>query len=175
MCWIKSLTPIRIIGQACGANTLGLDAGIFANSRFDGTTGGIQSLPVLTPSPADVATTSTVSAFYTGARLTYHLPRDVMLPDEVLEARFFYTRDGSRLAVPSDSTLRLDIEKIVDRTGKLVLRDQYGDYISVEPDPTTLTDVGATTLLQAAKKLGTITLRPELSLRATDGSVVKVP
>lgn len=147
-CWIKSLTPLRITGQACGANSIGLDAGIFANKEFAGVSGGISSLPIVNPTIEQSATPASLATFYAGAKLTYHIPRDVMLPSETLDARFLYTKDGSRLTVPGGSAIHLDIESITDKAGRTIDRAKYSDYLTIAPNPTTLTENGAMFVIQ---------------------------
>lgn len=66
-----------------------------------------------------------------------------MLPGETIDARFLYTRSGSRLTVSPDSDIRLEIENITDTGGRSIDRTKYSDYITVAPNPTTLTDNGA--------------------------------
>lgn len=50
MCWIKSLTPIKIVGMACGTNAIG--------------THSSTSIPIIAP-PSDIQTSSGFSNFYT--------------------------------------------------------------------------------------------------------------
>ncbi len=72
----------------------------------------------------------------------------MILPGESIDARIFYTRDGNRLTVPSGSDIRLDIESITDWAGKTVDRSAYSDYMTIAPNPTTLTENGAALVLQ---------------------------
>ncbi len=102
----------------------------------------------MTPTPEQSSTRDSLAAFYTGAKLTYHLSRDVILPNETIDVRFLYTKNGARLTVPSGSAIRLDIESITDTVGNPIDPAKYGDYLSVAPNSTTLTENGAMFILE---------------------------
>ena len=101
MCWIKSLTPIRIAGYACGANTIGLPADILSNALFGGTSVGTAGMTLSSPTSDHTATVPAMTAYYSGARLTYHLEKNTILPDDAIEARFLYSRDNTLFTVPT--------------------------------------------------------------------------
>jgi hypothetical protein len=102
----------------------------------------------VSPTPDKTSTRASLAVFYTGANLTYHLSRDVILPNETIDVRFLYTKNSARLTVPSGSTIRLDIESITDIAGNIIDSAKYGDYLSVAPNPTTLTENGATFVIE---------------------------
>lgn len=175
-CWISSLTPIRIIWEACGANTIWLDAALLANSVFQGGWSAIFHSASVTPPPwtPDAATARTLGNFYTWARLTYHLSRDVMLPWESIQARFVYARDNALLSVPRGSDIRLDVLSIRDKTGNVVDISNLDKYLDVTPGSTSFSEEGTAFLLWAQDNIWTLTLRATLTIPALDGSRMTV-
>ena len=110
-------------------------------------------MPIVNPTTEQSATRVSLAAFYAGAKLTYHITRDVMLPSETIDARFLYTKDGARLTVPSGSDIRIDIESITDRAGNIVAPADHGEYLTIAPNPTTLTENGAMFILSSKGKI----------------------
>ncbi len=167
-CWIKSLVPLRITWNACTANSIGLDSGIFAASENNQSLWGIRQLPVIGISPQDSWTLSGMTNFYSWSKLTYHLSHNRVLPSENLQTHFFLTKNNARLAVTPWSKLQMNIEKIVDINGKTVDPQWYNEYVSIAPNPTPFSDIGASSLIQSKNKLWTIYIRAVLQIPTTD-------
>lgn len=100
-----------------------------------------------------MATSGSLALFYTGARLTYHLSRDTILPRDTIDARFLYIKDNSRLTVPTGTDIRLDIQSIRDKAGVLIDPSRYSEYLTIAPNPTTLTENGALYVLTSRDQL----------------------
>ena len=124
------------------------------------------------PSSDTAATSATLATFYSGARLTYHLSRDVMLPGESIEARFFYARDNALMGVPDSSNITLDVLSIRDKAGQNIDITEADRYIDITPNSTRFAEDGSTFLVQSEDAIGTVTLRATLTLPALDGSTM---
>lgn len=108
----------------------------------------IASLPIFNPAPENTATVAALNTTYAGGRLTYHLDRTSILPGESLNTHFFYSRSGSLLATPADSTIEIEVMDIRDKTGNTINIDKKDTYISIAPSSMRMGTQGVQFLIQ---------------------------
>lgn len=159
LCWIKSLTPPRIIAWSCSSNTIWLSQ---------------SSLTPLSPPLAASADTRQTFDFYSGGKLTYAVPRLSLVPGESLEFTFQYTKNNSLLSLPQWSRMRLAILSGKDKAWKILSSDEIKNSLALNPESLSMSSesVGKFLLLAQRGRYGTFSLQATLDIALPDGTIL---
>lgn len=126
---------------------------MLANALFAGDGTSMAGMSLSTPTPVHSATVPAMAAYYSGARMTYHLERNILLPDEAVQAQFLYSRGNTLFTMPTGASTRIDVVSITDGAGRPVNASERARYISIAPNPTTPTENGSVFMIRAGKSL----------------------
>lgn len=153
LCWIKTLTPPKIMGGSCGGNTIGIT--------------GSSRMSVAPP----VALSGALQSYYDAAKLVYSIPRSNIARNDSTEMVFdFITSENAHIELPPRSSVALDIVSI-ESGGKVIPSDQYASYFEVAPQSVPYTQQGARFVGLSKSRLATVQLRATLSIPYDDGGV----